>query len=207
MYFSASGSTGTAEQLLETEDWLDYFSSELIVIHIPTKDKNIVTVPDADNSTYIQSVTFWQGKLIYKGFDFADEMQMSGKTDVYMSELDGSNPKTIIEDVRQGIRILTDDDYMYLTNTAFVLRGEEETQVYQVYNKELQLVDTMGVPYAMPRDGEIGNSKGTYFFKQMEDESIVLVYFDKNTIGSYQGNVFVYNEVAKWEYANADLDD
>ena len=87
------------------------------------------------------------------------------------------------------------------------MRGQEERQMYQVYDKELQLVDTIGIPYATPNDGAIGDANGFYFFKKLDEGNIVLAYFDKSTIGSFKENDFTYQEVAAWKYANADLEE
>lgn len=207
LYFSATGSTGTAEDLMDENAWLEFFYSELVAVNLSTGEQSIVVVPGADSGVSIQYVTFWQDKLVYLGYNHIDEMGIYGEMDIYMAELDGTNPHVILEDVAQGTRILTDDKYMYLTNTAFVIHGDEEKQMYQVYDKELRLIDTMGIPYRIPDDGAIGDADGLYFFKQKAEDDIALVYFDKSTIGTYQGNDFIYEDVAEWKYANADLED
>lgn len=207
LYFSVTGSTGTAEDLLGADTWLEYFYSSQTAVNISTGEQSEIVVPNADSAVSVQAVAFWQDKLVYKGYNHVDKLGLHGKIQVYMSELDGTNPNVIIEDVAQGTRILADDSYLYLTNTAFVIREGKEKQIYQVYDKELQLVDSIGIPYTMPEDREIGDTNGLYFFKKMNEDKIALVYFDKSTIGTYQGKDFVYTEVAEWNYANADLDD
>ena len=113
----------------------------------------------------------------------------------------------ILENVKQGTRLIADENYLYLSNVAFVLREGEERQIYQVYNKEFQLVDSIGIPYTSAKDREIGYADGFYYFKNISEEKMALVYFDKSTIGTHQGKDFVYMEVAEWDYANADLED
>lgn len=207
VYFYAAGGTGTAEQLLDEEAWLDYFYSEQVAINILTGEKSVVAVPNADSAVSVSSVTFWQDKLIYQGFDHADQQGLQDKVDIYIAELDGSDSKVLLEDVPQGFRMMADDNYLYLTNTALVIRGEAEQQIYQVYDTDMQLVDTMEITYLMPYDGAIGDANGFYFFKGVGEDDIDLVYFDKSTIGTYQGAPFSYTKVADWEYANADLEE
>lgn len=206
LYLSVTGSTGTSEDVMG-EDWLDYFYSSQVAINLSTGEQSEIIVPGADSAVCVQMVTFWQDKVVYQGYDFSDELGFHGEVDVYMAELDGSNPRIILEDVKQGTRLIADENYLYLSNTAFVLREGEERQIYQVYDKELQLVDSIGIPYTSAKDREIGYADGFYYFKNMGEDKMALVFFDKSTIGTHQGKDFVYEEVAEWHYANADLED
>ena len=206
-YFYVVGGTGTLEQSQDEENWLDYHYGRQVVINLLTDERGEITVPNAEIGEDVNSVTFWQDKLVYLGYNHADELGLSAKTDIYIAELNGSDAKILLSDVPQGCRIMTDDDYLYLTNTALVIRGEEEKQIYQVYNKELQLVDTMEVPYTIPNDIAMGDEKGFYFFKGISEEDVDLLFFDKSTIGTYQGAPFSYTKIADWEYSNADLEE
>lgn len=206
LYFLVVGSTGTDEDIMG-ENWLDYFYSSHTVVNLSTGEQSEISVPGADSAVCVQRATFWQDKVVYLGYDFADEQGLRGKEHVYMSDLDGRNPEVILEDVEQGTRLIADEDYLYLANTAFVIREGEERQIYQVYDKEMQLVDSIGIPYTSPKDREIGYADGFYYFNRISEDKIALLYFDKSTIGTHQGKDFEYKIVTEWHYANADLAD
>ena len=206
LYFLVMGSTGTDEDVLG-ENWLDYFYSSHAVVNLSTGEQSEIAVPDANSAVCVQSVTFWQDKVVYQGYDFADEQGLRGKEHVYMSDLDGGNPEVILEDVEQGMRVIADENYLYLSNTAMVIREGEERQIYQVYDTNMQLVDSIGIPYTSPKDREIGYADGFYYFNSISEDKIALLYFDKSTIGTHQGKDFEYKIVTEWHYANADLAD
>ena len=206
LYFLVTGSTGTDKDIMG-ENWLDYFYSSHAAVNLSTGEQSEIAVPGADSAVCVQLATFWQDKVVYQGYDFADEQGLQAKGHVYMSDLDGGNPEVILEDVPQGTRLIADEDYLYLANTAFVIREGEERQIYQVYDKEMQLVDSIGIPYTSPKDREIGYAEGFYYLKNISDDKIALVYFDKSTIGTHQGKDFEYKIVTEWHYANADLAD
>ncbi|MBP3678101.1 MAG: hypothetical protein J6I97_07135 [Agathobacter sp.] len=207
LYFYVVGSTGTLEQSTDAGAWLDYHYEKQMVVNLLTDDVAEIAVSDTETYIGIQTVTFWQDKLVYQTYNHMDELGLSAKTDIYISELDGSDAKVLLEDVLQGSRILTDEKYIYLTNTAFVIRGEEEKQIYQVYNTQMQLVDTIEMIYTTPSDRAIGDASGFYFFMEVNEDDVDLLFFDKSTIGSYQGKAFSYTKIADWKYANADIDE
>ena len=140
--------------------------------------------------------------MILKPYDL--EKDGSESMTVYIADLDGSNVEILFEDVRQDYRLISDGEYLYLTDSL----GDNwrVATFYQVYNSDLQVIDTFVPPDYFDVDLRVGADSMIYPFDRSIDEDGNVIYeynatfftepsadvwgvmvWDKSTIGTYHG--------------------
>ena len=142
---------------------------------------------------------FWNDRLVIQVYDFANEDELRGKENIYSIGLDGSYAKVLLENEYVGKKYFSDGNYLYASNSSLVMWGWEEKQYYTVYNKNMEVVDIIAMPFETAGDPEIGTSEELYIFMATDDEDRAeLKRFDKTTIGKYNGEPYELEKIADW---------
>lgn len=215
VYFMNNAVTTLDTDQITDDNYMDYMYFKYMTYDITTGTVSELTIPDMEKGEIVQNITFWQNKLILQPVDSNQELDYVNT--VYLADLDGSNAEVFMENIPQGTQFISDGQYLYLSNSSLVSSGYGETQQYQVYDANLKLVDTLGMPsesFFHPEmsflnflDPEIGPADGMYMFLKKEDGSgAELSYFDKSTIGTYHGETIQYTKIADWTCPSADSD-
>ncbi len=204
VYFTLDAATVSDTNVLTDENYLDYTCFDIITYDLDTSECKPLTLPNEKKGVYIQLVTFWNDKLILGVYDSLQKMD--GVSNSYLSDLDGSNVEVFQKDIIQGEIYLSDGKYLYISNSPLVEGGYEDKQYYRVYDQEMNLVDTLKTPFI--GNPEIGMEKGQYLFKTNKDKTGAdLMFFDKSTIGTFQGSSAKdsYVKIAEIEFSPEDL--
>ncbi len=204
VYFAVHGATTEDTSGITDDNYLDYFYFKHMVCQIQTGDVEELKVPDQEPGVMVENVTFWQNRILMSVYDTRKEL--NDTTTSYIADLDGSNVEIFKENEVQGKKYFSDGKYLYISNSPLVIRGVEEKQTYEVYDSEGNLVDVFGMPFQTGGDPEIGMEDGLYLFMGSDENEAgaTLCYFDKSTIGSYQGEPYSCTEIVEWNYAPAD---
>ena len=154
-------------------------------------------VPDEAEDAMVSKVTFWNGRVVSTVYD-EESNESYGDIKLYVSDLDGSNSELLMDDVPYGTYIYGDGTYLYLTNYFAMVMGWDDAQYYEVYDEEMNLVDTFLSPFDNALNTCIGMEEGMYFWTTRMSDSIVdedgdttgykamvLHYFDKSAIGTH----------------------
>lgn len=164
-----------------------------------------LTLPDTEKDDIIQGVVFWQGRILVGPYN--PHVGYMKPVPWYIADLDGSNAEMFMEDVGQGLMFHSDGKYLYLSNINMVWRGYDKSEeCYKIYNKDLNLVDTVKLPFKPPfGDVSVGTSESMYLNyektksgkkeedggeEKMEKDEWGVMYWDKGNIGSYHGDAF-----------------
>lgn len=203
VYFTLHAATVSDTSVITDDNAFDYNYFKQITYDTSTGECKALALPEEKKGVDINSITFWNGKLILAEYD--NNQEIDGTVNSYIADLDGSNVELFQKDIIQGEIYISDGKYLYLSNSPFVYRGYEEKEYYRVYDQDMNLVDTMEVPFI--GDPEIGMEEGLYGFKQNEDGTgAELLLFDKSTIGTYHGSKFdSYRKIAEMHYSPEDL--
>ncbi len=175
-------------------------------------------VPDETEGAMVSMIAFWNGRVVCTVYD-EEINQTYGDIRIYVTDLDGSNPELLMDDVPYGTYIYSDETWLYMTNYYAMVMGEDDEQYYKVYDSGLNLVDTFVSPFESVWSTCIGMAEGTYFWTvgsgsiAVDEDgnttgyrSMTLQFFDKSDIGTLDGAEFTYSEVAAWEQSPADQD-
>ncbi len=217
VYFTVIGNTTDDSELYLGDEYWKYSYDQMFVYNTQDGSLGEITPPEAEDATgcspYFSGVTFWSGKILISPSDTGIELGDYRK--LYIADLDGSNMEVFLEDAVYGDYYYSDGKYLYVSNYALVARGLEEEEYFQVYDSDMNLVDTFTIPFDGTWNVGIGREEGIYFWTYGENDldedgetilSMSLNLFDKGSIGSLDGGAFEYSEVAKWEASPADLD-
>ena len=184
------------DEIPEEEALLNYLILKTFIYSIPDQQVHELTPPDGEG--WIQSVTFWNDKLFFcvdELIHFTEPMAPGVR---YLADLDGTNAEVLLSDTPHCYKFISDGVYLYQTNSYAVDYGYEENSVYQVFDRDLQLVDTFALPY----DDFVGcigigpPDKLYYVFRRYltpGDESSLtwgVACWDKSGIGTYNGRPF-----------------
>ncbi len=190
-YFGVVGDTAEDPDLITEENALDYAYHQYYAYN--TKNKELIKILSPSDNPYekVQNVVFWQDKIILLSYDFSQQDEVQ---DIYMTELDGSNPEVIFEDVPQELEYYSDGKYLYSSNVWGILWGKKELPVVmEVYDENLELVDTFTIPFL--HWGQIGYQDSLFFHFTYEEEGKYRVKrFDKSKIGELNGAEITYDE-------------
>lgn len=201
VYFAVHGAATADTSGITDDNYLDNFYFKHFVYNTKTKELAELRVPGQENGMMVQNVTFWQDKIIMRVYDIRKEL--TDTTTNYIANLDGSDAKIFRENEVQGIKYLSDGKYLYVSNSPLVIQGHEEKQRYEVYDEKGNLVDILGMPFQTGGDPEIGMEDGSYIIMGDKDDA-KLCYFDKSTIGTYDGEPYHCEEIAELKYTPAD---
>lgn len=121
--------------------------------------------------------------------------------DISEMDITGKKGTMVITGIEPGSTLLSDPNYLYLSNTQIHLEHPEIEEVYKVYDWNYNLVDTyrmpdIGYPYGVSAGGE--NFQYQLYTGNEEDEWGLLI-FDKKQIGSIQGGFCPYNVICYGE--------
>ncbi len=198
IYFKIHAATLSDTTLITDENYLDYTYFKELTYDIKTGECKELELPEAKKGVYINTITFWNGKLILKEYDFNQELD--GKANSWLADLDGSNVEVFETDKIQGEAYISDGKYLYVSNSPLVIRGYDNKQIYRVYDENMNLVDTLAMPFSSAVDPAIGMEEGQYIFIENEDYTgAQLYFFDKETIGTYQGEKYKISLIADWK--------
>ncbi len=125
------------------ETAFNYIYYGFCIYDILTGELSTVDDSDLPYGTYIQSVsTVWNDRLILNPYDAATGE--SGTKPIYSAALDGTDMKTIMEDVPMMHRILSDENYLYITDGLGWMW--KYPTFHDVYDSDLNKIDTFLVP-------------------------------------------------------------
>ncbi len=186
-----------------TDEYFDYYMyARTMVYDTQNQEYTELSLPNTARGTLVMSPVFWQDRMILKPYDL--EKDGSESMTVYIADLDGSNVEILFEDVRQDYRLISDGEYLYLTDSL----GDNwrVATFYQVYNSDLQVIDTFVPPDYFDVDLRVGADSMIYPFDRSIDEDGNVIYeynatfftepsadvwgvmvWDKSTIGTYHG--------------------
>lgn len=206
VYFENLAFTVSDLDGITAENELDYLHNRQVTYHIRTGEIGEIKLENGSKYQEVQRLVFWKDKLVLAPFDFGAENAETATVDVYIADLDGSNQQVLFDDVPHYYTYLSDGNYLYVSNLFLVSHGTEETEYYKVYDQDLELVDTLGMPFKGAGDLEIGTAEGLYFFtRDTEDKTRgILWYFDKSTIGNYNGEPYECTHIADFVIPKAD---
>ena len=208
VYFEYIAGTTQNEELLLGDKWLDYSKMQMLIYSIENDTIEELRVPDQTKGEHIQQVSFWNDRLVVQVYDFADEEGMLAKENVYSMSLDGSEAQVLLENQSVGMKYIADENYLYASNSALVLRGYEEKQYYTVYNKNMEVIDVLGMPFEKAGDPEIGVCGELYILMATDEENRVeLKRFNKDSIGKYNGKAYDLEKVSDLYISQDDRDD
>lgn len=184
---------------IREEERYDILYDKTFVYDIQKDEIKELQIPGLPVSAQILGVQFWQDKLIIDPYD--QEKQGNALMPVYIAELDGSNPTVLLQNVAQAGYFLSDGEYLYAFDDWMPNMDDwlSNPGVYTVYDKEFNVVDTFRAPF-MP-DGKVerlpvGETDNMYFiYEDEEDGTWGVVRWDKENIGSYQGEPFSLTEI------------
>lgn len=136
------------------ETAFNYVSYSYCVYDIVTGELSTADDSDLPYGTFIMAVnTVWNDRLILKQYDaVAGE---SGTTPIYSMALDGTDIETLMEDVPALYRVLSDGDYLYITDGLGWMW--KDATFHDVYDSDLNKIDTFLVPDYFDVDMPVGH--------------------------------------------------
>lgn len=196
-YFQVLGYTTLDADSVTDENYQDYLYMKTFEYDLLDGSLHDIW---AEEELYVQGVTFWQNRIIV--FPGDQEMERGEQAVSYIADLDGSNRKVFSEEVLRGQLYLSDEEHLYLSNSILVLLGIENQQQYIVYNSDNEKIDTIGMPFQGAGDPEIGGTGGMFlaFGDENDTSKWYIEYFDKSTLGSYQGSALQTTRIADMTY-------
>ncbi len=204
VYFMLHAVTLSDTSIITDDNYLDYTYFKYMAYDINTGKCEVLELPEEKKGVYLSSITFWKGKLILSEYDHNQELD--GISNSYTANLDGSNVEVFQKEKVQGEVYISDGKYLYISNSPLVVRGYEEEEYYHVYDQEMNLIDTMKMPFE--GDPEVGMEEGAYIFWLNDDNTgVELDFFDKSKIGTYQGSSIKdsYVKIAEIKFSPEDL--
>lgn len=204
VYFQVLGNTETND-IVNDDNYADYLYMKTLGYNI--KDGTLYDISVQKENEYVQGVGFWKDKLLI--VPWSPEKEDGEQIGSYIAELDGSNMQPFMDNVRQGERFYSDGKYLYQSNALLVDFGVDNENVYQVYNEENILTDTINLPLAGDGVPPVGDETGMLVpVIDKDDNSIwTLKFMDKETIGAYRGESFRMQDIAQMEFSIWDINE
>lgn len=194
-YFDVFAYRESKEDITD-ENYLEYLYMKTFEYDLSKKQIHEIEAPD---NGFVQKVTFYQDKLLILPWN--PEKQTGEQQSCYITELDGSNSKVFMEDTLEGENLFWDGAYLYVGNSGMISEENNIQQNYKVYNENLEQIDEIATPYAGTGDPAIGDRFGMFLvFSGENEDEWTIEYFDKATLGQYQGKAFSTNVIAQMEY-------
>ena len=198
IYFEIVSAWRGDEEVVTEEQLYDRLYERTFVYNTEKEELKELELPGMPASVSILGVQFWQDKLILDPYDNKKEGDAS--MPAYLTELDGSNPRVLLEDVPQAGYFLSDGEYLYLFDDWLPDIDDwlDNPGWYTVYDKNMNIVDTFRAPL-MP-DGKperlpVGERERMYYIYEEESGSWGVMCWDKAGIGSYQGETFSMTKI------------
>lgn len=209
LYFQVYAQKKTEEEVTK-ENFIEYQYLKTFIYDMKENEVRELTLEGMGRNDVIQGVTFWQGKVIFHPYKY--EIDYMEPVAWYIADLDGTNAEIFMEGVGQGLTFLSDGKYLYLSNINMVYQGHDKgKRTYKIYDKNLKLVDTVGMPVEPIADIAIGTPEFMYIYrdtgiggKESEGETEAeegkeaewgISYWDKSKIGSYHGDAFEMTDI------------
>lgn len=185
LYFEVEGYT-TDKDIVTNDNYEKYLYMKTYEYDLETKIQHEIQPKDGG---YVQRVTFWNGKLLTH--PWKAHQDYGSESAYYLTELDGTNPVLYKKDGKFGEQSFSDGKYLYINNSLLLL-DKDATEIYQVYDKDLNLVDTMKFPFRGFGNPPIGDQDLMLFtIQENENENVCdIEYLDKNNIGKHNGEIF-----------------
>ena len=119
---------------------------------------------------------------------------------VYETDHLGRNPVPKITDTVIGSYLVSDEKYLYINNGYEHLLNPEKPCIFQVYDHQLQYIDSFIVPDVVGQnyqlDPPIGGEKYQYLLFEEEDIGEWGLYiWDKSEIGTLHGKAYTQKKV------------
>lgn len=193
LYFGMIGVTTTNSEDISDESYLDYAFYKFYGYDIKNETLFELEAPDTEPNEYVSRVSFWKNRLVFITTTMGNAW--TGENGLYTTDLDGGNAEWLM-DVQAGLYVRCDEKYLYLNNCARQAHGEEDEQIFWVYDDNMELIDTfeLDVPafYTVPMSDKMG------FFAYTKTDSVWrLRCYDKGRIGSLAGEVIPYDELSE----------
>lgn len=223
LYINVSGALGDNVDELNGEEWYKYEYNKTFQYNIQDESLTEIQTPHQKETEHVLSVTFWKDKIVFAPSDSKTTHQYDVTTDVYIADLDGANAAVLLKDMPSYRMYSSDGNYLYVSDCSEALDKIYHSSEYQkkiqngekikavndfivhidVYDKEMQLVDRMESPFKnFPNELPYGIGDREYALIENDaGDGKVLKYWDKTKIGTYQGNIFEYIEVAEQKYS------
>ena len=202
VYFSIDATTTEDSEKLLGENHMDYEYNKYWQYDI--QNEALTELKSPIKTAEVSSITFWKDKLVLNVWD-QEKYQSDYKMPVYIANLDGTNPKILFESMEQGKEFFSDGKYLYISNCGLVEEKLEKKIFYDVYDGNLNKVDTFGMPYSSVQDVTIGEEAGLYFTMTRKGMTgTTLEYFDKSKIGTCNKKAFPIEDIAYVEKTAAD---
>lgn len=206
VYFMIDASKDIEGIKITDDNYVEYMYFKYWHYNILTGKLEELMLPDRKKNENVSGITFWQDKLIImpylSGADYETE------TNIYIAELDGSKPEELLT-AKQGLSYVSDGTYLYEYNFWMVEEGLESENLYKVYDEKMNVIDIFKTPFRELAAFSLGHPEGLYYMEEREDDSgCKIMYFDKSTIGTYQGASFENKAVsiAEHDYSKWDKD-
>lgn len=167
-----------------------------MILNLDTLEVSEMPVIDGN-----QTVTAWfvDSKLVMQYSDAKRDVRK-----YYISELDGSNYEEMFEEEQKTAkRMISDGKYIYTDNRVLVAKGIDKEQIIEVYDLDLNFVDSFKLPESeMKVVNSFNAHDNEYFLLESLDSNNerILVMADKSQIGSIGGEVIEYTPVCKLDW-------
>ena len=206
MYFNILATIKTDEKITD-DNYIDYTYMKTFIYDINEDKIKELTYKDMPKTAFIQGVTFWQNKILFGPYDA--EKDFNEPVTWYIAELDGSNAEVFRDDIENGLNMLSDGRYLYLSNIFLEESGDVKGEkIYKIYDKDFKQVDSVKLPFdTFGGEPAIGDADCMYVIydekkadaQADEDESDewCVILWDKSGIGGYNGSAF---EITKIKY-------
>lgn len=186
IYFTLLSYTASSKIITPKNEW-QYTYNRMFNYNIRTKELTEITIND---DCYVGHIEFYKDKLLFRGaypYEREQKMHYGRGRQWYTADLDGSNRKKFFYTDYKWDALYCDGKYIYEDNYSRLtaLQSKEE-QRYRVYDLNMNLIDTIKLPFDGPTDLVIGDEHYLWFL-QGDAEAVGVSYFDKSKIGTVNG--------------------
>lgn len=195
LYFDVFAYTAS-DDVVTNDNYQDYLYMKTFEYNLTDKKFHEIESPEEG---FVQNVTFYKDKLLVHPWN--PEKEMEEQQTCYITDLDGSNSEVFMENALAGENFIWDGTYLYVGNRNMISEDNPVKQIYKVYNEQLEKIDEIAMAFENVGDPSIGDGLGMFLvFTDENAEQWTLEYFDKSTLGQYQGKAFSTNVIAEMEY-------
>ena len=186
LYFCASSIMSDAEGYVPEDSY-----HHLYEYNIANKKLSLINNPDGvPDRRYISNLTFYKDQIVFSLYQekTGNDDELYLLTNIYSSELDGSNPILIISDIPQGYYLQSDGKYLYINNAICAYIGEYDSESflkYQVFDDRYNGIDEFSISQEITDSGvweiAIGNPEwGCFSINNCSAGIQKAFYFEKD---------------------------
>lgn len=189
----------TRNDVAEDSSIYDKIYVKTFVYNLQEGSVKELDIPGLPDSASIMGVQFFQDKIVIDPYD--NDKEENEPQTVYIAELDGGEPRPLLEDIPQVSYFFSDGEYLYLFDDWMPEIDDWLTNpgLYTVYDKDLNIVDTFRapvMPHGRPVRLPVGEKDRMYYlYEDEENDTWSLMYWDKSGIGSYHGKTISMTEI------------